>query len=118
LLTGQSASLASLALDADLLEAATERFAALSALATALRAAEATEDRLGAELHQTIEAARRAAAREAARARSTAPPASERILVIEAIAADLPELEGNFRQRIGSLDRAKEIRARLDRAFR
>jgi hypothetical protein len=44
--------------------------------------------------------------------------ASERLRVIEAIIADLPERDGNFQQRIGSLDRAKEIRARVDRAFR
>jgi hypothetical protein len=112
---GQGASLASLGLDADLLEAATERVTALSALAAALRTAEATQERLGAELHETIAAAHRAAARETARARSTEP---ERIRVIEAIVADLPEREGSFQQRIGSLDRAKEIRARLDRAFR
>jgi hypothetical protein len=121
---GQRASLASLGLDADLLEAATERFAALSALAAALRTAEATQDGLRAELAKTTAAASQAVTRMTARARATQrdpragadekEAADERLRVVETMVADLPEWE----RRLGALDRAKEIRTRLDRAFR
>jgi hypothetical protein len=99
---GQAAGLAQLGLDSDLLDAATERFARLGALTRALRAAPADQERLRGELAEATSTLSRLM----------------RLRRNELIPAELDLRLTEYRQRIDSLDRAREVQAKLDRMLR